>query len=86
MSKGLIALRTLKKGDYGTIEVFREKLTVIERELKVLDIIMKYVDIQKNYDDMFPYTIVDKQYVSNRSELVISDKEFELFKEVSKCQ
>ena len=41
---------------------------------------MKYVDVQENYDDMFPYTIVDKQYVSNRSELLISDEEYCLIK------
>lgn len=84
MTEGLKVLFELKKHHYGTLDDFDRKLFIIEKELEVLAIMLKYVDVQENYDDMFPYTIVDKQYVSNRSELLITAQEYRFVKDFIK--
>lgn len=40
MSKGLQALQQLKAHHYGTIESFDKKLSIIEKELKALQLII----------------------------------------------
>ena len=96
MSKGLEALERLmanyyemcqdlgnNDGQYQRCNLTSER-AIIEKELKALEIFMKYVSFQEIDDDFFKYEVVDKQYVSNRSALLISEKEYALVKEVSK--
>ena len=81
MSKGLEALKRLRTYSDSTIDA---DLEIIENELKVLEIIKKYVDIRDEEGDLFKYSIVDKQYISSGSNLIMSDEEYELLKEVVK--
>lgn len=60
------------------------ELETIEKELKALEILKKYVSIQESNGDLFDYFIVDKQYVSSGSCNVITNKEYDLLKEVLK--
>lgn len=53
---------------------------LIEEELEAFNILKKYIKIEEDDDDLFPYSITDKQYVSSRSCLVMSCKEFEAVK------
>lgn len=59
-------------------------LYVIEEEIKVLEIIKKYVSFQEEYDEIFKYGVVDKQYVSSGSSILISDEDYKILKEWSK--
>lgn len=76
----------LYKQDYE--RVMNEKNSLLEEykknqnKLKALEIIKKYINIRESYDELFPYEIVDKQYISNSSELLISKEEYNLLKEV----
>ena len=56
----------------------------LEKKLKALEIIKKYVAIDELIDDgeLFMYSIRDKQYISSRSCLVMTDEEYKLLKEV----
>lgn len=56
----------------------------IAQDLEVLEIIKKYVDFKETDDDLFNYFVEDKQYVSNRSDNIITRKEYEKVKEVLK--
>ena len=88
MSKGLEELKNPIECEVSLTQKYRkytyteQQLEVIEKELKALEIIKKYVGVQEFYDDIFPYEIVDKQYASSGSELIISKEEYELMKEV----
>lgn len=62
---------------------FQKDLDIIKKELCLLEIFLKYVSFREIDDDFFKYEVVDKQYVSNRSELLISQEEYDLVKEVS---
>lgn len=80
MTNGLKELFKLKRHHYGTLDEFDKKLSIIQKELEMLQIFLKYVSFQEIDDDFFSYEVVDKQYVSNRSELLISDEEYCLIK------
>ena len=74
--------------EYNDMKV-EEYLNIVVKELKdkektdkALEIIKKYVGVRESYDEFFPYEIVDKQYVSSGSSLVISKKVYDLLKEV----
>lgn len=54
------------------------------RNRKALEIFMDYVSFQEVNDDFFKYEVVDKQYVSNSSELLITDDEYKFIKEFEK--
>ena len=87
MSKGLEKLKTIRHIhdiECGKDESINKDFDIIEKELKALEIIKKYVGVQESYDELFPYDIVDKQYVSSGSSLVISKEEYELMREVLK--
>ena len=81
MNKGLEALQDIKNKPFSWGKL-KDSLDTIEKELKALEIIKKYVGIQESYDEIFPYDIVDKQYVSTSSGLIISKEEYNLLKEV----
>lgn len=51
MTKGMKALKELKKHHYGTLEEFDRKLSVIEKELKALDILMEDFNLFINADN-----------------------------------
>ena len=61
-----------------------ELLCEIGKELNALEIIKKYVGVQESYDELFPYDIVDKQYISSGSSLNMTKEEYDLLKEVLK--
>ena len=63
------------------------EIDIIEKELKALEIIKKYIVLENNEDDeyeLFPYTFKNKQYVSSGSCKVMSKKEYNILKEVFK--
>ena len=87
MSKGLEKLESIKRSFIFNVDKLvynanKNHFKTIEKELKALEIIKKYVGIQESYDEIFPYDIVDKQYVSTSSGLIISKEEYNLLKEV----
>lgn len=67
--KGLVALRKLQRGQYGTREQFNKQLSIIEKELKALEILIKWFQ---------PYIIHDLCCFG------ASDEEIALVKEVLK--
>lgn len=77
MSKGLIALKRLKRGQYGTREQFNNQLSIIEKELKALEIIkdIGFKLYSPNEEDF-------GQLVCGVHRLILEDEEYELLKEV----
>lgn len=66
--------------DVETIE--GHPISIIEKELKVLEILKRYIKIKETGDDLFPYSIEEEQYISSRSGKIINQEEYELLKEV----
>ena len=65
--------------NYQELIEAREKL---EKDLKVLDILKKWVLVNETYDDLFPYEIkLRNGYVSNRSCLAFTKDDYEKVKE-----
>lgn len=57
-------------------------IPVIEKELKVLEILKKWIVVNETYDDLFPYEIkVKNEYVSNRSCLILTEEDYRKIKE-----
>ena len=82
-SKCLEALKRIALKDF----IFNDDsslndIKIIKQELEALEIIKKYVDIRDEEGDLFKYSIVDKQYISSGSILLIDDEEYDLLKEV----
>ena len=59
-------------------------ISIIEDSLKALEILKKYIKLNETGDDLFPYEIKECQYTSSRSQNIITQKEYELLKEVLK--
>ncbi|MBO7711936.1 MAG: hypothetical protein J6S85_00125 [Methanobrevibacter sp.] len=55
---------------------------LIMKKAKAFDILKKYIKIEELEDDFFYYSISDKQYVSNRSSLLMSHEEYESIKDL----
>lgn len=65
--------------NYQELIEAREKL---EKDLKVLEILKKWIVVNETYDDLFPYEIkLRNGYVSNRSCLVFTKDDYEKVKE-----
>ena len=61
---------------------YKEEYENIEKDLKVLETLKKFILVSKSYDDLFPYDIdVKQQYVSNKSCLILTEEEFHKIKE-----
>ena len=75
MLKGLRELKELQKHHYGTLDEFDRKLSIIEKELKALEIIKKYVYVSK------PYGTSTYIKLNDESEF-IPEKEYDLLKEI----
>lgn len=76
----------LKMADYCLEEKDRKQLRkeydIVLKDLKVLEILKKWVLVNETYDDLFPYEIkVKKGYVSSKSCLVLAEEEFKKIKE-----
>lgn len=72
------------EGAKNHIKALNEERIENSLKLKALEIIKKYVAIDEliNDGDFFMYSIRDKQYISSRSCLVMTNEEYELLKEV----
>ena len=86
MSKGFRALRKLQRGQYGTREQFDNQLSIIEKELKALEIIknkgicLPALKLTASFDkdNLKEYNkICVKHYT-----LPLTQKEYDLSKEV----
>ena len=70
----------------GLIQELKDRITYLEtRLMKYIEaaaIIRQYVGIIKIEDDWFEYRIEDKQYISNRSAVVMSEEEYDKLKEL----
>lgn len=54
---------------------------IIEKDLEALEILKKWVIVEETDDDFFPCEIrVRRAYISNRSALILSKKEYEILK------
>ena len=84
--KGIEALKQLRQNNKDDTHLFDDELLdVVEKELKALEIIAKYIKIdEEDEDDFFPYTIKDTQYISLSSAKVMTKEEYEIIKEVLK--
>ena len=83
--RGIEALNKLKQNNENGTHLFDYELhDVIEKELKALEIIKKYIKVTYQEDELFLYGFEDKQYVSLRSSNLMSKEEYELLKEVLK--
>ena len=85
MGKGLEALKDLREVKGWNNDEFERRLTIIEKELKALEIIKKYyLPVNCEYDEyeIFKYYLKDTQYVSSRSYKLMSKEEYDLLKEV----
>lgn len=59
-----------------------KNISIIKRDLEVLEILKKWVVVKETGDDLFPYDIsVRRGYVSSGSVLELSKEEYELLKE-----
>lgn len=75
MSKELKALERIKNFMSVNAHHWKQDVSIIETALKALEIIKKYYSIKEDLDDFIPYQLIDKQYVSNRSCIVMSKEE-----------
>ena len=85
MSKGLNSLDIMVSNltsKYGMSENSLNDFRNIRKELEALEILKKFIRIVDSGDDLFPYSIRDEQYVSSRSCKIMSEKEYNLLKEV----
>ena len=70
----------------GLIQELKDRITYLEtRLMKYIEaaaILRHYVGVIKIEDDFFQYRIEDKQYISNRSAVVMSEEEYDKLKEL----
>ena len=88
MSKELETLKELEMwatNGYTACDVdyAKELVKPIEKSLKALEILKKYIIIEESGDDLFPYSIYENQYTSViNPNNIVTKEEYELLKEV----
>ena len=73
----------VRRNNTVVLEPFiQEEIETIAKDLEVLEILKKRIEINETYDDLFPYEIkVKSGYISNRSCLVLTEEDFKKIKE-----